>query len=234
MYITAEEANRRVRIWDPLSDRLLYDRAISDRLLVKDTSDEEVAVVCEDGTLQIVDGRTGSIRVTQSLTPREVQNACQLAIFRDASRYYVNLQPVQSPPEPRFYNYFFGTDTVLPHVDVRGDVLAIDRTSGRLVWKRGFQQRTILRTPSLQLPVLVMLSSVGDRMNGNHRSMLVEVVDTRTGETLGVENNKFTNRILQLTYEHDRHRVRLWGAHSVIDVDLIQSAGSSLADVSDN
>jgi outer membrane protein assembly factor BamB len=234
MYITAEEANRRVRIWDPLSDRLLYDRAISDRLLVKETSDEEVAVVCEDCTLQIIDGRTGKVRVTQSLTQREVQNACQLAIFRDTSKYYVNLQPVQSPPEPRFYNYFFGTDTVLPRVDVRGDVLAIDRQSGRLVWKRGFQQRTIVRTPSLQLPVLVMLSSVGDRMNGNHRSMLVEVVDTRTGETLGVENNKFTNRILQLTYEHDRHRVRLWGARSVIDLDLIQSAGPSLADVSDN
>jgi outer membrane protein assembly factor BamB len=234
MYITAEETNRRVRIWDPLSDQLLYDRAISDRLLVKETADEEVAVVCEDYTLQIVDGRTGKVRATQSLMPREVQNACQLAFFRDASRYYVNLQPVQSPPEPRFYNYFFGTDTVLPHVDVRGDVLAIDRKSGRLAWKHGFQQRTILRTPSLQLPVLVMLSSVGDRMNGNHRSLLVEVVDARTGDTLGVENNKFTNKILQLTYEHDRHRVRLWGARSVVDLDLIQSAGSSLADVSDN
>jgi outer membrane protein assembly factor BamB len=234
MYVTADETNRRVRIWDPLSDRLLYDRAISDRLLVKETADDEVAIVCEDCTLQIVDGKTGTVRASQRLTSHEVQNACQLAFFRDASRYYVNLQPVQSPPEPRFYNYFFGTDTVLPRVDVRGDMLAIDRKTGQLVWKRGFQQRTILRTPTLQLPVLVMLSSVGDKMNGNHRSMLVEVVDTRTGETLGVENNKFPNRILQLTYEHDRHRVRLWGTRSVIDLDLVTSAAASLADVSDD
>ena len=79
-----------------------------------------------------------------------------------------------------------------------------------------------------------MLSSVGDRMNGNHRSMLVEVVDIGTGETLGVENNKFPNRILELTYEHDLHRVRLWGTRSVIDVGLITSAPSSLAGVSKN
>ena len=153
MYLTAEETNRRVRIWDPLGDRLLYDRAISDRLLVKETGDDEVAVVCADCTLQIVEaGRARSAR-RRALTPREIQNACQLAFFRDAARYYVNLQPVQSPPEPRFYNYFFGTDTVLPRVDVRGDVMAIDRKTGRLLWKRGFQQRTILRTPSMQLPV---------------------------------------------------------------------------------
>jgi outer membrane protein assembly factor BamB len=234
MYLTAEETSRRLRIWDPLGDRLLYDRAISDRVLVKETADDEVAVVCEDYTLQIIDGKTGAVRASQALTQREVQNACQLAFFRDAARYYVNLQPVQSPPEPRFYNYFFGTDTVLPRVDVRGDVMAIDRKTGRLLWKQCFQQRTILRTPSMQLPVLVMLSSVGDRMNGNHRSMLVEVVDIGTGETLGVENNKFPNRILELTYEHDRHRVRLWGTRSVIDLDLVTSAASSLAGVSRN
>lgn len=234
MYLTADETNRRVRIWDPLGDRLLYDRAISDRLLVKETSDDELAVVCDDCTLQIVDGKTGAVRVSQSLTRREVQNACQLAFFRDPSRYYVNLQPVQSPPEPRFYNYFFGTDTTLPHVDVRGDMLAIDRKTGRLAWKRGFQQRTILRTPSLELPVLVMLSSVGDRMNGNHRSTLVEVVDTQSGETLGIENNKFPNRVLQLTYEHDRHRVRLFGTRSVIDLDLVTSPAATIADVSDD
>src|SRR5580704_3558663 len=234
LYVTAEDTNRRLRIWDPLGDRLLYDRPISDRVLWKETTDDEIAVVCEDSTLEIVDGRTGAVRVSAQLSTKEVQDAYQLAFFRDAARYYVNLQPVQSPPEPRYYNYFFGTDTVLPRVDVRGDLVAIDRKSGKIAWKQAFLQRTILRTPSLQLPVLVMLSSVGDRMNGNHRSMLVEVVDARTGETLGLENNKYPNRILQLTYEHDRRRVRLWGTRSVIDLDFVKSAENPLAETTAN
>ena len=131
---------------------------------------------------------------------------------------------MQSPPEPRFYNYFFGTDTVLPRVDMRGDVLAIDRQTGRLAWSRSFLQRTVVRTPSLQLPILVMLASVGDRLNGNHRSMLIEAVDARTGETLGLENNKFADRILQFSYDYEQRRVRLWGKRSVIDLDLRKSA----------
>jgi outer membrane protein assembly factor BamB len=227
-YVTVEETNRRLRIWDPLVDRLLYDRPISDRLLWKETGEDEIAVVGADSRLQIVDGRTGSVRVSIEVPSHLVQNACQLAVFRDAARYYVNLQPVQSPPEPRFYNYFFGTDTVLPHIDVRGDVLAIDRQNGRLVWRRSFQQRTVVRTPSLQLPVLVMLASVGDRLNGNHRSMLIEAVDTRTGETLGLENNKFADRILQFSYDFEQRRVRLWGKRSVVDLDFTK-AGDPLA-----
>jgi hypothetical protein len=74
----------------------------------------------------------------------------------------------------------------------------------------------------LHLPVLVMLCSVGDRLNGNHHAMLVEAIDARTGETLGLEDNKLHNRVLQLTYEQDRRRVRLWGNRSVVDLDLSQ------------
>ena len=102
--------------------------------------------------------------------------------------------------------------------------MAIDRRSGRLQWKRPFPQRTVLRTPSLHLPVLVLLSLVGDRMNGNHHSMLIEAVDVRTGETLGLEDNKLPDRILHLTFDHDRRRVRLWGKHSVVDLDLTNPA----------
>jgi outer membrane protein assembly factor BamB len=220
VYLTADETNRRMRIWDPVGDRLLYDHPIFDRVLPKDTGEDEIAVVGTDFKLQIVDAHTGAVRISLDLSPKDVQNACQLAVFRDSSRYYVNLQPMQSPPEPRYYNYFFGTDTVLPHVDLRGDVLAIDRHNGQLQWKRAFMQRTVLRTPSLHLPVLVMLSLVGDRMNGNHRSMLIETIDARTGDTLGLEDNSLPDRIMQLTYDHDRRSMRLWGKHSVVDLDF--------------
>ena len=81
-----------------------------------------------------------------------------------------------------------------------------------------------MRTDSLRLPVLIMLSLVGDRINGNQRSMLVEVVDAQTGETLGLEDNNFNNKIYQLTFDENRHRVRLWGSRSVLDLDFIREA----------
>jgi hypothetical protein len=73
-----------------------------------------------------------------------------------------------------------------------------------------------------------MLAFVGDRLNGNHRSMLVEVIDTKTGDTLAFDDDRFPNRILQMTYDEDRRRIRLWGTRSVVDLDFA-SQGSRLA-----
>jgi hypothetical protein len=154
------------------------------------------------------------------LDAREFQNLSQVSAFRDANCYYVNLQPMQTVPEPRRYAYCFGTDTTLPHADLRGNLVAIDRRSGQVLWKRAFAQRTVLRVPTLRLPVLVMLAFVGDRLNGNHRSMLVEVIDTKTGDTLAFDDDRFPNRILQMTYDDEQRRIRLWGTRSVVDVEF--------------
>jgi outer membrane protein assembly factor BamB len=228
LYFTSHEGSHRMRLWDPLTDRLLYDALISERLLWKETGEDEVAVITASSAMQIVDGHTGAVRVDLKLDAREFQNLCQVSAFRDANCYYVNLQPIQTIPEPRRYAYCFGTDTTLPHADLRGNLVAIDRRSGQMLWKRAFAQRTVLRVPTLRLPVLVMLAFVGDRLNGNHRSMLVEVIDTKTGDTLAFDDDRFPNRILQMTYDEDRRRIRLWGTRSVVDLDFA-SHGARLA-----
>jgi outer membrane protein assembly factor BamB len=233
LYFTSHDGSHRMRLWDPLTDRLLYDSPICERLLWKETGEDEVAVITAGGELQIVDGHTGAVRVNLKLDSREFQNLCQVSAFRDANCYYVNLQPMQSVPEPHRYSYCFGNDTTLPHVDLRGSLLAIDRRSGQTLWKRTFAQRTVLRVPTLRLPVLVMLAMVGDRLNGNHRSMLVEVVDTRTGDTLAFDDDRLANRILQMTYEEDRRRIRLWGTRSVVDLDFAPRAAGLAAGTSD-
>jgi outer membrane protein assembly factor BamB len=220
LHFTSREGSHRMRIWDPLTDRLLYDTPISERLLWKETGDDEVAVITADSRMQIVDGRSGAVRVDLKLDPREFQNLCQVSAFRDADCYYVNLQPMQTIAEPRRYTYCFGTDATLPHSDLRGNLVAIDRRSRKVLWKRIFTQRTVLRVPTLRLPVLVMLALVGDRLNGNHSSMLVEVVDTKTGDTLAFDDDLLKNRILQMTYDDERRQIRLWGTHSVVNLDF--------------
>ena len=228
LFFSSREGTHRMKIWDPLTDRYLYDTPVCDRLLWKETGDDEVAVITAAATMQIVDGRTGAVRVELKLDSQEYQSLCQVSAFRDADNYYVNLQPMQTVPEPRRYSYCFGTDTTLPHADLRGNLVAIDRRSGKMRWKRTFAQRTVLRVPTMRLPVLVMLALVGDRLNGNHSSMLVEVIDTRTGDTLAFDDDRLRNRILQMTYEEDRRRIRLWGNKSVVNLDFA-SDGARLA-----
>jgi hypothetical protein len=69
-----------------------------------------------------------------------------------------------------------------------------------------------------------MLALVGDRLNGNHRSMLVEVVDAKTGQTLAFDDDRKDNHVLQMTYDDDQQRIRLWGTKSVVDLDFGQHA----------
>jgi hypothetical protein len=122
-----------------------------------------------------------------------------------------------------------GTDTILPRADLRGDVWAVDRTNGRTLWKRTFPQRTVLRTPTLGLPFVIMVSLMGDRTDGNYHSLAIEIVDGASGETLGSQDNLLPDRILQLTYHNDESRVRLWGRRSAITLNLVKSPSSVIA-----
>jgi len=228
LYFSSHDGAHRLRIWDPLTDRLVYDAAVCERLLWKETGDDEVAVITAAGVLQIVDGRTGSIRAELKLDGPEFQSLCQVSAFRTADCYYVNLQSMQPLSEPKRYAYCFGTDTSLPHADLRGNVVAIERGTRRVLWKRTFPHRTVLRVPTLRLPVLVMLALVGDRLNGNHRSMLVEVVDAKTGQTLALDDDRKDNHVLQMTYDDEEQRIRLWGTKSVVDLDF-DKPGSRLS-----
>jgi outer membrane protein assembly factor BamB len=221
LYFAGEGEDRRIRIWDPLADRLVYDRPAPGRFLWKENfGEDEVMTIGPDRILQVVDGRTGTIRAEATLESADVQEASQLAVFKDASRYYINVQPSQLAAEPRRYSYCLGTDTVLPRADMRGDVWAIDRESGKLLWKRTFPPRTVLRSPLVRLPVLVMLSLVGDRANGNYHALAVEVVDGASGETIGIADNQLPDRILHLTAQGEARRVKLWGRRSTITLDF--------------
>jgi outer membrane protein assembly factor BamB len=229
LYFSSHDGSHRMRIWDPLTDRLIYDAAVCDRLLWKETGEGEVAVITATEVMQIVDGHSGAIRAELKLDGPDFHNLCQVSAFRTADCYYVNLQSMQPLSEPKRYAYCFGSDTSLPHTDLRGNLVAIERESGRVLWKRNFPHRTVLRVPTLRLPVLVMLALVGDRLNGNHKSMLVEVVDAKTGQTLAFDDDRKDNHVLQMTYDDDQQRIRLWGTKSVVDLDFgTHSTGQSV------
>jgi hypothetical protein len=87
LYFTADGDDRRIRIWDPLTDRCLYERFASVRFLWKDTGEDEVVTLGVDGALHLVDGRTGTVRFSTVLNGADVQEASQLIVYRDFNRY---------------------------------------------------------------------------------------------------------------------------------------------------
>ncbi|MGE3315880.1 MAG: hypothetical protein AB7O26_12275, partial [Planctomycetaceae bacterium] len=137
----------------------------------------------------------------------------------DHARYYVNLQPSQLSAEEVRYNYPMG-DTVLQRFDVRGEVLAIDRESGKMLWSRMLPHRSLLRLPHVRLPFLIGMSLSGDKGVTNRQALTIEVIDAETGETIGLEEHAKRNRILQFTYDHVASRIELRGERSVIKLDF--------------
>jgi hypothetical protein len=224
---TDARPERRMRLWDPLTDRFLLDVPVSDSTVWRDTPDGEIVAMLPPNRLIIFEGRTGEVRLDRELEPERLEKfrrdggSFQVAAMRDHARYYVNLQPSQMPAEENRYNYPMG-DTVLQRFDVRGELLAIDRESGKLLWSRMMPQRSLMRVPHVRLPFLIGMSLSGDKgpSSNNRQTLTVEVIDSTTGETIGLEERARRNRILQLTFDHLASRVELRGERSVISLEF--------------
>jgi len=98
-----------------------------------------------------------------------------------------------------------------------------------LLWKRTIPPRSIIRTPHLHLPFLVGMSRIGNRTNGR-RSLLVEVIDSSTGDTIGFKENIFPDRLVQLSYDPADERIELRGLKTLIDLNFSRKPPQILLD----
>ncbi len=71
-----------------------------------------------------------------------------------------------------------------------------------------------------RLPILVAISQVRNSYYGNRQSMLVEVIDAKTGQTIGVKDNILPDRIVNLYYDPQAGRIELRGLKCRIDIDF--------------
>ena len=140
-----------------------------------------------------------------------------MRIFNGNGRYFVNLQRAIRVPTSRTYSYY-ASDTFLDAVHVQGELLAINREHSKLEWKRTLPQRSVMRTPQFRLPFLITMSGVRDRWNGNRQSLLVEVIDEATGETIGLKTDLRPDRIVQCTYQPEQGRIRFYGLKTLFDL----------------
>jgi outer membrane protein assembly factor BamB len=217
-YVSSSPAGRRLQIWDPLSDRLVFDRPVSGHIFSAATPDNELVLAIPPDGVLILDVVTGETRLDFKLDPSDFAKLNHVRAFRDHGRYYVNFERSVRVPHLRKYSDH-ASDTLLPVMHMQGDLYAVDRETGKLLWKRTIPPRSIIRTPHLRLPFLVGMSRVGNRTNGR-RSLLVEVIDSSTGDTIGFKENIFPDRLVQLSYDPAVGRIELRGLKTLIDLDF--------------
>ena len=220
-HTTSTSHNRRMRLWDPLTDRFLLDEPLPDQLLTAVTDDGELVVWLSDNRLRILDGTTGEVRLETTLDVNDAAllRTNQLVVFSDRENYYINFQP-----EIRFLqssrSVYFANNSFLPAEDFTGEVVAIRKTDGRVLWRREFPQRSFLQFPGVSLPLLVGISRVRDRSQGKMQSLLVEVIDRSTGETLAHRDNFLHDRLVQWNYDRRQGVLYLTGLQTQIVLDF--------------
>jgi len=229
-YTTAADA-RRLRVWDPLTDRFVWDEpadqiaeasvlegaAPGTKVFTFIRDSEEAAFVTTAGRIRVVNLVSGEDRFDVAVAPELRENLSYLRAFRDRERYFFNLQRSWPPGKSPTIPGYLVSDASLPCVHVQGELCAVDATTQRMLWQRSLGNRSILYLPDLPLPVLVSLCRVRTQ---DQSSLSVEVLDIKTGETLSNREDILSDRLLQAWYDRKAGLIELRGAKTAIRLEF--------------
>jgi hypothetical protein len=230
-HCTSGADSRRLRVWDPLADRFVWDEP-ADQVaeasvlegvppgtkvftFVRDT--DEAAFVTNAGRIRVVDLVTGQDRFDVAVEPEQLDNLSFLRAFRDHERYYFNLQRSWPPGKAPTIPGYLVSDASLPCAHVQGELCAVDAAKRRILWQRTLGNRSLLQMPDLPLPVLVSLCRIRKQ---DQSSLSVEVFDVRTGETLASREDILSDRLLQASYDRKGGLIELRGAKTSIRLEF--------------
>lgn len=230
--------DRRVRVWDPLTDRLDLDEAIVDSSaraltslpLVSATPDGDLLLVLPSGRIRVIDLQAGLLKLDVNLPPEFLLGVNNTKVFSDDERYFINLQRGMGELHRNQFNYHV-PDLWLPKSDMQGEVYAFARplvpqllTSksvplGHRLWSRVIPQRSILRSEQTRLPFLIALSRQQNRDDNMKSSIRVEALDAATGDLIGALDHVVPDRFVQMEFDVPNSRITLKGLQTNVIVD---------------
>lgn len=192
------------------------------------TPNGELVYMGPGGELKIFDmqrlRRNLAIQFAASdLTPISV-----IRVFSDRSRYFVNLHRPTPTAITTHSNQAINM-TQISGLPIRDDLYAFDRSTGELLWKRAIPYRTLLNFPDCQIPFLVTVSLVKDRVNNTVQNLTVEVIDSRSGATIGYRENLSFDHLLSTHYDGESGRIVLRGQASDIELRFGPAEGQTQA-----
>jgi outer membrane protein assembly factor BamB len=215
-----ENAGKRIRIWDPLTDTMDLDEEPVDRFYSAWSTDDELALMTTDTRLRVFSADASKVIVDLNLDQAETKYMSSLRVFSDDRNIYINLQRSDGAGDP-VKIYSLASDSVVPvdHVH-RGLLIAVSRESGQLLWKKPVQQHSFLRADRCSLPFLVGLSRVSPKRNSSIRSLELRVIDRMSGEDFVEPVSMIQDRIVHYQIDRDAGELQLHGLNSRIDLEF--------------
>jgi outer membrane protein assembly factor BamB len=208
------------RIWDPLTETLELDEPINGRLLDEENGDE-LGLLDTNGRLRVYQMPDVRLLVDTDLGKSATQSVTTFKFFSDEERFYINLarpQPRRQQSAPRHYPV---TNSLPSWPLDPGLLLAVDRVTGRIIWRRHVTHQSLLRLEQFDLPFFVGMSRVGQtNQAGSVQTLEVEVFDRATGETIGHERNLMSDRFVHYQLNDNRGTLKLHGLSSSIEIDF--------------
>ena len=221
MYVTTKNNGaQRIRVWDPLINRTVIDEPLKDRIFPVATPDHHLGWIDSDGQLQVHDLVSDTRQLQLKVLGDDDERISSIKVFRDRDCWYIAMLPTQGAAAPRAVNapvYFVG-DTMLPVTHVHGHLLAINADTREIRWRRTVPLRSVVRFRHDHLPALVLLGRTRDPGRGGRQRMLVELLDSKTGRTLLLEDKLSTDRIVLAWYDPRAARLEMQGLKSRITI----------------
>ncbi|MFP6762888.1 MAG: hypothetical protein VB858_04700, partial [Planctomycetaceae bacterium] len=216
-----DESRKQLRVWDPLTDTSDFNEPVEGRYYVADSADSRLmALLTAERRLRVFQMPDVTVIADVLLTRDQMEGVSALRIFADDGTLFVNTQRTVNLKAQDKYHYL-ATDSTLPadHVQ-QGSLIALDRTTGRVLWSRHCRQQTFLRFDRARLPFLVSLSRVRPRNRTNIHGIELEVIDRRTGELLGHHTHLIQDRFVHTHVDRQQGLLQIYGLSSRVDLDF--------------
>ena len=215
-------------IYDPIEQRTLFKMPHRRTLALPDSP--YLLIEHVDGTFELIHARTGASHLKLDYKPSTTNKAISNPqVWEDSLHYYIQyLQPASFNP------YTGGQYTSFPNArgpirKVKGTLLAFDKTTGKLNWKRQEKTGAYIQALPKSFPLWIKLSSSftrtpkpgSPRLTTVKRALKMSLVDPKTGQTIKtVENLKPDSQYIYHTVLKDNSGIRLHNTVSEIEVRL--------------
>jgi outer membrane protein assembly factor BamB len=214
--VSSDGPVHKISLWDPPSDRILRDVLLHGRLITLLPGGTQLAYVTAAGRLQILDVPGDRLLLDHRLEPDQLRETESLGVFGDQHRFVVNLMtpptsaldtasavllPSGNPqpgPAPGETLVAAVEELELPTIRVRGPLLAIDRRTGAVLWKRVVHDATLPIPTDEDPPALLLVSRPRGPDHRELSRLRVDVLDPATGLTRGLRDDLLRTRYVQL------------------------------------
>lgn len=218
-YQTTSTTEKRVRLWDPLTDRFLLDEPVSNSGFSTQISPTELAILLPPNRLRVLNVETGETLVETTLPDHLLTKLNKFVGFSDKDHYYFNFS-YTAPRKRSVRHDFYVSDSFLNVVHVDNDLIGVDKQSGKILWNRNLPKRSWVNTSQYQLPFLIFISKIRTESKITNYSFLFEILDAKTGNTIGFKDNIMKDTILQMQIDPRFNKIVFQGMNGAVEIDF--------------